>query len=307
MTSAHKAQPVCTLLILAACLGGSFDFQTLDVLHEKSRRQTADAMQEALEQGIIIPLTANYRIFHFLESINDNSMSGSDVRYRFQHDRLRQASYERIPDEDKQTFHLRTSRLLVKHTYFEKAPERLLDIVHHLNYALPLISEIVLERLLDRLIQISLENAGADRHVSGSQRIDFSGRDRICRLTERVDHQDLDAGGDFPASVIRYVACTREHPVIDDATTDARFFKDPFIVKKQPKSLLCTGVAHPGDPVAILYLENSHVRDAFTNDRIALLQLLSGQMAASIHNAELYASLDKKVQERGASNRARQT
>jgi C4-dicarboxylate-specific signal transduction histidine kinase len=50
--------------------------------------------------------------------------------------------------------------------------------------------------------------------------------------------------------------------------------------------------------IAILYLENDLIKDAFTATRLRILNLLSAQMAISIQNALFYATLESKVEER---------
>ncbi|HSK11674.1 MAG TPA: adenylate/guanylate cyclase domain-containing protein, partial [Phnomibacter sp.] len=52
--------------------------------------------------------------------------------------------------------------------------------------------------------------------------------------------------------------------------------------------------------IGMLYLENNLTTGAFTQERINLMLLLSGQIATSIENAMLYDSLGKKVEERTA-------
>ena len=51
--------------------------------------------------------------------------------------------------------------------------------------------------------------------------------------------------------------------VIGDAEQDVRFAGTPYITRNKPKSILCTPVLHRGKPVAILYLENNRIPDAF--------------------------------------------
>lgn len=63
---------------------------------------------------------------------------------------------------------------------------------------------------------------------------------------------------------------------------------------------MCVPINHQGKFIGILYLENNLTTGAFTQERINLLSLLSGQIATSIENALLYDSLGKKVEERTA-------
>ena len=93
---------------------------------------------------------------------------------------------------------------------------------------------------------------------------------------------------------------TKESIVLDDAVTDTRFHADEYIHKHKPISVLCLPIIHLGKFIGLLYLENNLVRGAFTENRINVLQLLSGQIAVSINNALLYDELEQKVEERTA-------
>ncbi|PSB08298.1 hypothetical protein C7B69_22880 [filamentous cyanobacterium Phorm 46] len=86
--------------------------------------------------------------------------------------------------------------------------------------------------------------------------------------------------------------------VIDDATTEATFAADSYIIQHQPKSILCLPIQHQGKAIGILYLENNLTTNAFTPDRLAVLKVLASQAAISIENAQLYANLEAKVAER---------
>ena len=70
------------------------------------------------------------------------------------------------------------------------------------------------------------------------------------------------------------------------------------MAKRQPLSILCVPILNAGRSVGVLYLENNLTTGAFTQERVGLLMLLSGQIAVSIDNAMLYEKLEQKVAER---------
>jgi signal transduction histidine kinase len=78
----------------------------------------------------------------------------------------------------------------------------------------------------------------------------------------------------------------------------AKILYDSYIIQHQPKSVLCLPIQHQGKTIAILYLENNLTTNAFTPDRVTVLKILSSQAAISIENAQLYANLEAKVEER---------
>ncbi|HZN77486.1 MAG TPA: diguanylate cyclase [Micromonosporaceae bacterium] len=101
-----------------------------------------------------------------------------------------------------------------------------------------------------------------------------------------------------PLSVIRYAERTREAFVINDATHDDRFARDPYFVRLDPCSLLAVPIFHRGALQGLLLMENRLIRSAFSADRLDGVMLIAGQLAVSLDNALVYASLERKVGER---------
>src|SRR5262249_51203 len=97
--------------------------------------------------------------------------------------------------------------------------------------------------------------------------------------------------------MIHYVARATEPIVLNDATQEGIFITDPYIVRKQPKSILCIPILSQGRLVGIIYLENNLAAGAFTPDRLEVLSLLSSQAAISIENAVLYKHLEEAKEE----------
>ncbi|MEV0453980.1 diguanylate cyclase [Catellatospora methionotrophica] len=101
-----------------------------------------------------------------------------------------------------------------------------------------------------------------------------------------------------PASVIRYVERTREPLVVGDATRDDRFSRDPYFAELDCCSLLVVPIVNRGERQALLVLENHLIREAFSAERLDAVRLVAGQLAVSLDNASVYASLERKVAQR---------
>jgi diguanylate cyclase (GGDEF)-like protein len=101
-----------------------------------------------------------------------------------------------------------------------------------------------------------------------------------------------------PESVVRYVERTREPLIVADATRDDRFARDPYFKNLEWCSVLAVPVLSRGDLRAILHLENDLLSDAFPKERLEAVVLIASQLAVSLDNALLYASLEGKVAER---------
>ena len=99
-------------------------------------------------------------------------------------------------------------------------------------------------------------------------------------------------------SVFRYAERIREPLVVNDATHDDRFARDPYFTDVECCSLLAVPILNRGAPSAMLLLENRLIRSAFSTERLDGVMLIAGQLAVSLDNAMVYASLERKVAER---------
>lgn len=165
--------------------------------------------------------------------------------------------------------------------------------------------EVMLTRLLDRLLGILIENAGAQRGVlvlarDGDLFIQAEGSvtsDETSVLMS-IPVDSTHGMALLPISVVRSAARTREAVVIDDAQRDERFLADTYVQKRETRSVLCQPILNQGELTGLVYLENDLLSGAFTPERCRLLSLLSGQIAVSLRNAELVERLEEKVRER---------
>jgi diguanylate cyclase (GGDEF)-like protein len=104
--------------------------------------------------------------------------------------------------------------------------------------------------------------------------------------------------GLLPLSAFRYVERTRRPLLVEDATRDDRFARDPYLAKLECCSLLVVPIVKQGAMRAVLLLENRLSSGAFTADRLDAVLLIAGQLAVSLDNALLYRSLEDKVADR---------
>ncbi|HEY5994564.1 MAG TPA: diguanylate cyclase [Gallionellaceae bacterium] len=187
-----------------------------------------------------------------------------------------------------------------------REPAHLASEVRHLDLGTVLKAtraisgEIVLSRLLEELLKIVLENAGAQRCMlllaeEGGLMVEgeISG-DQITVLQSAP--MESDAG--LPRSIINYVMRTRNSIVLDDALREGEFTQDPYLSSGRVRSLLCLPIVNKGDLTGLLYLENNSAPGVFTLDRLEILKVFAAQIATSIENARLYESIEKKVKER---------
>ncbi|MEG4496460.1 ATP-binding sensor histidine kinase [Microcoleus sp. F10-C6] len=178
-----------------------------------------------------------------------------------------------------------------------------LDLATVMKASQAISGEIVLSKLLERLMKIAIENAGAQKgflilEKAGNWAIEAEGsvkEDEVSVLRSLPLNAEADSG-EMPklaSAIANYVIRTQENVVLNNATQEGQFTRDPYIAATQPKSILCTPLLHQGKLTGILYLENNLTEGAFTTDRLELLKLLSAQIAISIENAQLYNNLQE--------------
>ncbi|XYH97522.1 AAA family ATPase [Sorangium sp. So ce1128] len=177
-----------------------------------------------------------------------------------------------------------------------------LDLLSVVKASQAVASEIVLERLLENLMTIVLENVGAQTGVLALMRGDTLFVEAEGTVAPKQAHvlrgAPVDSFSRVPLSVISYVQRTRNSVLLDNAAEEARFSADPYIREKKPKSVICSPVLRQGRLVGVLYLENNLSTGVFTKDRFELLGILSSQIAISIENAKLYEGLEREVSAR---------
>lgn len=190
---------------------------------------------------------------------------------------------------------------VARHTNDARASAASLDLSAIMKASRAIAGELVLDRLLQRLMAILLENAGA---CAGCLLLHTPAEDGSFGPFAVAVGTESGVTA-VPESIVNYVARTLESVVLDNAAGTGRFVHDPYIQSSKPLSVLCYPLLNQGKPVAIVYLENSITTGAFTADRVEFLQLLSGQAAIAITNAQLYAekaeytrTLEQKVAER---------
>ncbi|MEG4407608.1 AAA family ATPase [Microcoleus sp. MON2_D5] len=142
-----------TVLKLAACIGNTFDLATLAIVREKSQAETAADLWKALQEGLVIPISEVYKFFQDDSSITSQENVELTVPYKFLHDRVQQAAYFLIPEDQKQSTHLKIGRLLLANTPETEREEKIFDLVNQLNIAVDLIDS---QTEQEELVQLNL-------------------------------------------------------------------------------------------------------------------------------------------------------
>ena len=185
------------------------------------------------------------------------------------------------------------------------SPSANLDLATILKASEAISSTIELEPLLEILLRILMENAGAQ---TATLLLETEGQSLIAARgsAEQVEcflplSLPVEKAESLSLSVISWVKQTREHLVLDNASREERFVEDDYIRKGRPKSILCAPITHQSALSGIIYLENNLVEGVFTPRRLEVIKHLTSQIAISLENARLHENLKKALDELKAS------
>ncbi len=166
-----------------------------------------------------------------------------------------------------------------------------IDLLAILKAAQAMTSETDPDRLLDNVgtVVSALSGATAVRLALWSEEartwfVDDraeNGERRQVSFEKAVEERLL------PSTAFRYAQRTREPLVVDDALTDERFRRDPYLAGLQRCSLLLVPVLSRGTLKAMLVLENRKAQGVFSAHRLDGVMLIAGQFATSLENAQL--------------------
>jgi PAS domain S-box-containing protein len=259
-------------------------------LYEQAIRSAAERgfLQD---QALAGELAARFYRLRGLEKVADAYLDEARDCY------VRWGAWAKVAQLDKSHPRFRQQASLAAKPTIETSVERL-DLATVIKMSEAVAGEIVLERLIETLMIIAVEHAGADRGLlilphGGQYQIEAearSGRDgvRVRLLGTPVTPPEL------PVLVLEQVIRTESQVILDDARGENVFAEDEYIGRKQARSLLCLPLLKQAELIGVLYLENSLASHVFTPGRIAVLKLLASQAAIALENARLYSDVAER-------------
>ncbi|MEH2117156.1 AAA family ATPase [Nostoc sp.] len=179
-----------------------------------------------------------------------------------------------------------------------------LDFLSVVKASQTISSEILLSRLLKTLMQIVIEQAGAEIGyllLETEQNMVIEVEAKVNPQAAKPNISQAVLEGDIseviPQSILNYVQRTQETVILPNATELNLFSRDEYVIQKQPKSVLCLPIARQSKLLGILYLENNLIPSAFTQNKLAVLEILTVQIAISLENARLYQGLENSQEQ----------
>jgi PAS domain S-box-containing protein len=156
-------------------------------------------------------------------------------------------------------------------------------------------SQIELPKLMETLMTVALQNAGADRGLliltdDGGFAVEVEAEAASAGIDIRMTQAAV-AQAVYPQALINYVIRTRQSVIVDDSSRPDPTFDEAYIKSGQARSIFALPLLQQGKLTGVLYLENTQTSHAFTADRVAVLEVLGGQAAISLESARIYAYL----------------
>ncbi len=183
------------------------------------------------------------------------------------------------------------------------APTEELDLASVIKASQSISAELVPARLQETLLRIAVEQAGARRGVllltEGEEWViramaeTESNRIQVTILHLPFDLTDAASPSQLPLSVLNYVRRTREAVVLASAETDGLTAADPYVTQHRPRSVLCLPILRKSKAMGALYLENTLLAGAFSQNTLAALELLAAQAAITLETATAYAERER--------------
>jgi len=177
-------------------------------------------------------------------------------------------------------------------TTFTGTTSTLLDLSTVMQVSQTISSEIMLDRLLQKVMHMFITNAGAQRGfliLEADGRLTIEASEEVQTGEIRVlQSEALDTFENLARTIVHYVYRSGQDMIIANAMEEGAFQHDAYIEKHACKSILCAPIMNKGKLTGILYMENNLVAGAFTPERLKLLRVISAQAAISLENARLF-------------------
>jgi PAS domain S-box-containing protein len=263
------------------------DLDTMRLYEEAIRAARENGFVQ--NEGVANELAARFYLKCGMEKVAHSYLR--DARYCY----LRWGALGKVKQLDVRYPQLHEERVPTSATATIGTSAGQLEVAIVIKASQALSSEIDLTKLIEKLMRIAVEHAGAERGLLILLRSDeplieaeaTTGQGRI----EVAVRQTAVMQSDLPLSALHYVIRTRERVVLDDASIRNLYSEDEYMREKLPRSVLCLAIVKQTKLIGALYLENNLTPRAFTSDKVAVLEMLASQAAISLENANLYSEL----------------
>ncbi|MEM6502432.1 MAG: AAA family ATPase, partial [Cyanobacteria bacterium P01_C01_bin.89] len=225
----------------------------------------------------------------------------------------RQAASESLQSLDLITRTLTTSTLTLQGSSSISFAHQF-DFAAIIQAAQILSSTIELDELLEKISEIILVNAGAQKIVLlkpqddqlqvcasaclGSQNPGEESQESNGAIDTSIDTELVtEESTVVPIRLVQYVKNSEMPVLIDQGETEIPGILEGYLLRQHPQSVLCVPLLSQGNLVAIAYLEHPTTKGLFTADRQTVIEFLCAQAAVALQNAQLYGQAQTTLTE----------
>jgi PAS domain S-box-containing protein len=303
LLTAHREQLREWADIYPPTFGDKYDLVSAEIARLEGRDADAmrlyeQAIRSAREHGFV----QNEGLAHevsarFFTARGFDTIAHACLR-NARHCYLRWGAFGKVRQLEQLHPHLRDAPVPASPTATIGVPAEQLDVGTVVKASQAVSGEIVLDKLIETLLRIAVEHAGAGRGLlillqgDGPQiAAEAATGGGQVEVTLR---QTAASPAELPESVLHTVIRTRESVILDDTLAQNPFSEDEYICQKRARSVLCLPLVQQAKLIGVLYLENNLASHVFTPARISVLKLLASQAAISLENARLYSDLQER-------------
>jgi transcriptional regulator with GAF, ATPase, and Fis domain/pSer/pThr/pTyr-binding forkhead associated (FHA) protein len=164
-------------------------------------------------------------------------------------------------------------------------------------------SELVLKRLLEKVMDTVIQVSGAERGFLILREQDPDAppgatADLRIKVSRNIDRESIkDARDKISGSIARDVIERGESVLARDASADERWAGRESIYNLKLRSILCVPLRHRERVLGAIYLDNRFEPDRFDDRTRDLLELVADQGAIAIENARLFEENQRQKEE----------
>jgi len=182
---------------------------------------------------------------------------------------------------------LRTQRL--------PAREESLDLTTVMKATQVIASETTPHQLIKKLMPLIVENSGAQLAILVLEKHGQFWIEAVAKVAEVTICQVELSDQLIPKSLLNYVLRTKTPVTLQEMSS--QLTKDPYLLKIQPRSGVGVPLVCQGQVLGGMYLENNFITEAFTQERLTVLEVFTSQLAMGLHHAQLAEQYDQLCQE----------
>lgn len=167
--------------------------------------------------------------------------------------------------------------------------EMILNVVRKINSSLELSQ--VLEHVTDEAIRIVRADRGFLMLTNEAGQLAYViGRNARGESLQAENIQ-------VSSSVLEDVYNTGESICIESALTDQRFESRKSILSLELQTIICSLLKTQEEKIGVLYVDSKHIQSVDKGEILSLFEILVGQAAIAIRNAQLYANLKEAYED----------